>query len=80
MQGLWRCTGQSDERKEKKAKATLKHKTNLVVRPRFFYDPFLLIWNCINLSFYYLDVVCSAATGVLFVWIPCDIPYAKTTR
>jgi hypothetical protein len=47
------------------------HKTNLVVRPRFFYGPFLPIWYCINLSFCYLDAVCSAATGVLFVWIPC---------
>jgi hypothetical protein len=36
----------------------------------FFYGPFLPIWYCINLSFWYLDLVCSAATGVLFVWIP----------
>jgi hypothetical protein len=68
-------------RKEwKKPKATLKHKTNLAVRPRFFYGPFLPIWYCINLSFWYLDAVCSAATGVLFVWIPYGIPYVKTTR
>jgi hypothetical protein len=80
MQGLWSYTVQSDERKEKKPKATLKHKTNLAVRPRFFYGPFLPIWYCINLSFWYLDAVCSAATGVLLVWIPCGIPYVKTTR
>jgi hypothetical protein len=68
-------------RKErKKSKATLKHKINLAVRLRFFYGPFLPIWYCINLSFWYLDAVCSAATGVLFVWIPCGIPYVKTTR
>jgi hypothetical protein len=24
--------------------------------------------------------VSSAATGVLFVWIPCGIPHVKTTR
>jgi hypothetical protein len=24
---------------------------------------------------WYLDAVCSAAMGVLFVWIPCGIPY-----
>jgi hypothetical protein len=64
----------------KKPKATLKHKTNLVVRLRFFYGPFLPIWYCINLSFWYLDAVCSAATRVLLVWIPCGIPYVKTTR
>jgi hypothetical protein len=34
----------------------------------------------INLSFWYIDAVCSATTGVLFVWIPCGIPYVKTTR
>jgi hypothetical protein len=76
---LVKCTGRSDRRKEKKPKATLKHKTNLTVRPRFFYGPFILIWYCINLSFWYLDAVCSAAMGVLFVWILCFIPYVKTT-
>jgi hypothetical protein len=78
MLGLWRtCIGQSDEQKEKKAKS---HTHDLAVRPRFFYGPFLLIWYCINMSFWYLDVVCSAAMGVLFVWIPRGIPYVKTTR
>jgi prepilin signal peptidase PulO-like enzyme (type II secretory pathway) len=82
----WSCRafGYAQDRvtkgKKKKPKATLKHKTNLVVRPRFFYDPVLPLWYCINLSFCYLDAVCSAATGVLFVWIPCVIPYVKTTR
>jgi hypothetical protein len=80
MQGLWWCTGQCDERKEKKPEATLKHETNIAVRSRFFYGPFLPIWYCINLSFCYLNAVCSAATVVLFVWIPCGIPYVKTTR
>jgi hypothetical protein len=42
--------------------------------------PLLPIWYCINLSFWYLNAVCSAATGDLFVWIPCGIPYVKTTR
>jgi hypothetical protein len=68
-------------RKERKMpKAILKHKTNLVVRPRFFYGPLLPIWYCINLSFWNLDAMCSAAMGVPFVWLPCGIPYVKTTR
>jgi hypothetical protein len=71
---------QSDEWKEKKPKVILKHKTNLVMRPRFFYGPFLPVWYYINLSFYYLDAVCLGAMGALFVWIPCGIPYVKTTR
>jgi hypothetical protein len=37
---------------------------NLAVRPRYFYGTFLPIWYCINLSFWYLDALCSAATGV----------------
>jgi hypothetical protein len=45
-----------------------------------FYGLFLPIWYNINLSFWYLDAVCSAAMGVLFVWIPYGIPYVKTTR
>jgi hypothetical protein len=49
--------------KEIKANATLKHETNLAVRPRFFYGTFLPIWYCINLSLWYLDAVCSAAMG-----------------
>jgi hypothetical protein len=82
----WSCRAFGDAQdkvtqgKGKKPKATLKHKTNLAVRPRFFYGPFLPIWYCIDLSFWYLDAVCSAATGILFVWIPCGIPYVKTTR
>jgi hypothetical protein len=68
------------QKERKKPKAILKHKTNLTVRPRFFYGPFLPIWYCINLSFWYLDVVCLAAMAILFVWIPCGISYVKTTR
>jgi hypothetical protein len=68
-------------RKErKKAKSHTQAQKNLAVRPRFFYGPLLPIWYCINLSICYLDAMCSAATGVLFVWIPCGIPYVKTTR
>jgi hypothetical protein len=67
-------THSTEWRKErKKPKATLKYKTNLAVRPRFFYGPFLPILYCINMSFCYIDAVCSAATGVLFMWIPCGI-------
>jgi hypothetical protein len=82
----WSCRAFEDAQdrvtkgKKKKPKATLKHKTNLVARPRFFYGPFLPIWYCINLPFWYLDAVCSAAMSVLFVWSPCGIPYVKTTR
>jgi hypothetical protein len=43
--------------KEKKPKSTLKHKTNLAVRPKFFYGPFLPIWYCINLTFWHFDAV-----------------------
>jgi hypothetical protein len=54
----------TERRKErKKSKATLKHKTNLAARPRFFYGPFLPIWYCINFSFWYLYAVCSATMG-----------------
>jgi hypothetical protein len=49
-------------------------------KSKVFYGPFLPIWYCINMSFWYLDAVCSTAMAVLFVWIPCDIPYVKTTR
>jgi hypothetical protein len=74
------CIGWSEKGKKKKPKAiTLKHKLNLNVRLKFFYGPFLPIWYCINLSFWYLDVVCSVAIAILFVWIPCDIEYVKTT-
>jgi hypothetical protein len=47
----------------KKPKATLKLNTDLAVRPRIFYGPFLPIWYCIDFSFCYLDAVCSAATS-----------------
>jgi hypothetical protein len=80
MQGFGDAQDRVTKGKEKKKpKATLKHKTNLAVR-RFFYGPFLPIWYYINLSFWYLDAVSSAATGVLFVWILCGIPYVNTTR
>jgi hypothetical protein len=37
---------------------------------KVFYGPFLPIWHCINLSFWYLDAVCAEAIRVLFMWIP----------
>jgi hypothetical protein len=70
----WSCRAFGDAQyrvmkgKIKKPKATLKHKTNLAVRPRFFYGPFLPIWYCINLSFWYLNAVCSATTGSSLCW------------
>jgi hypothetical protein len=68
-------------RKErKKAKSNTEAQNKSRCKTEVFYGPFLTIWYCINLSFGYLDVVCLAATGVLFVWIPCGIPYVKTTR
>jgi hypothetical protein len=64
---------------KKKAKS---HNTQAQTKSRcktgVFYGPFLTIWYCINLSFWYLDVVCSAAMTVLFVWISCGIPYVLT--
>jgi hypothetical protein len=53
----WSCRAFGDAQdkvtkgKKKKPKATLKHKTNLAIRLRFFYGPLLPIWYCINLSF-----------------------------
>jgi hypothetical protein len=67
-------------KQRKKAATTLKHKPNLDLRPRFSYGLFLPIWYCINLSFWYLNAVCSAAMAVLFVWIPCGTQYVNTTR
>jgi hypothetical protein len=71
----------TERRKErKKAKSHTQAQNKSHCKTEVFYGPFLPMWYCINLSFWYLDVVCSAATGVLFVWIPYDIPYVKTTR
>jgi hypothetical protein len=53
----WSCRafGDAQDRvtqgKKEKPKVTLKHKTNLAVRLRFFYGPFLHTWYYINLSF-----------------------------
>jgi hypothetical protein len=68
-------------RKErKKSKSHTQEQNKSRCKTEVFYGPFLPIWYCINLSFWYLDAVCSVAMGVLFVWIPCGIPYVKTTR
>jgi hypothetical protein len=64
----------------KKAKSHSQAQNKSRCKTEVFYGPFLPIWWCINLSFWYLNAVSSAAMGVLFVWIPCDIPYVKTTR
>jgi hypothetical protein len=71
---------------KKKAKSHTQAQNKYHCKTEVFYAPFLHIWYCINLSFWYLDAVCSAATGVLFVWIPCGIhvdakstPHAKHT-
>jgi hypothetical protein len=66
------------ERKEAKSHTQAQNKSRC--KTEVFYGPFLPIWYCINLSLRYLDAVCSTAIGVLFVWIPCGIPYVKTTR
>jgi hypothetical protein len=77
----YRCTVQYKVTKgKKKVKTHTQAQNKSRCKIEVFYGPFLPIWYCINLSFWYLDVVCSAATGVLFVWIPCGIPYVKTTR
>jgi hypothetical protein len=65
---------------KKKAKSHTQAQNKSRCKTEVFYGPFLPIWYCINLSFWYLDAVSSAATGVLFVWIPCGIPHVKTTR
>lgn len=67
------------KKKKPKTNPELKHKIDIAVRPRFFYGPFIPSWYCINLSFWYLDAVRSAATRVRFVWIPCGIQYVKPT-
>jgi hypothetical protein len=66
------------ERKKAKSHTQVQNKSRC--KTDVFYGPFLRFWYCINLSFWYLDAVCSAAMGVLFVSIPCGIPYVKTTR
>jgi hypothetical protein len=66
------------ERKKRKSHTKEQNKTHC--KTGVFYGPFLPILYCINMSFWYLGAVCSAATGVLFVWIPCGIPYVKTTQ
>jgi hypothetical protein len=50
----WSCRAFGDAqdrvtKERRKAKATLKHKINLALRPRFFYGPFLPISYYINL-------------------------------
>jgi hypothetical protein len=75
---LMHRTERPKERKKGKSHTQAQNKSRW--KTEVFYGPFLPIWYCINLSFWYLDAVCSAATGVLFVWIPCGIPYVNTTR
>jgi hypothetical protein len=67
-----------NERKKGKSHTQAQNKSRY--KTEVFYSPFLPICYYINFSFWYLDAVCSATIGVLFVWIPCDIPYVKTTR
>jgi hypothetical protein len=74
----WSCRAFGDAQDrvtkgKKKAKSRTKEQNKSRCKTVVFYGPFLPIWYCINLSFCYLDAVCSAATGVLFLWIPCDI-------
>jgi hypothetical protein len=81
----WSCRAFGDAlykvtKGNKKAKSQTQAQNKSCCKAEVFYGPFLPIWYCINLSFWYLDTVCSAAMGVLFVWIPCGIPYVKTTR
>jgi hypothetical protein len=56
-----------------KGKKKAKSHTQAQNKSRCKTEVILPIWYCINLSFWYLNAVCSAATGVLFVWIPCGI-------
>jgi hypothetical protein len=49
------------ERKKDKSHTQAQNKSRC--KTEVFYGPFLPIWDCINLSFWYLDVLCSAATG-----------------
>jgi hypothetical protein len=67
-------------KESKKAKSHTQAQNKSQCKTEVFYGPFLPIWYCINLSFWYLYAVCSAAMAVLFMWIPCGIPYVKTTR
>jgi hypothetical protein len=79
----WSCKafGDAQDRVTKgKKKSHTQAQNKSRCKTEVFYGPFLPIRYCINLLFCYLDAVCSAATGVLFVWISCDIPYVKTTR
>jgi hypothetical protein len=81
----WSCRAFGDAqyrvtKGKKKAKGHTQAQNKSRCKTEVFYGPFLPIWYCINLSFWYLDAVCSAATRVLFVWLPCGIPYVKTTR
>jgi hypothetical protein len=81
----WSCRvfGDAQDRvtkEKKKSKSHTQAQNKSSCKTEVFYGPFLPIWYCINLSFWFLDVVCSAAMGVLFVWIPCGIPYVRTTR
>jgi hypothetical protein len=81
----WSCRAFGDAQDrvtkgKKKAKSHTQAQNKSRCKTGFFYGPFLPIWYCINLSFWYLNAVCSVATGVLSVWIPCGIPYVKTTQ
>jgi hypothetical protein len=48
---------------KKKVKSHTKAQNKSHCKTEIFYGPFLPIWYCINLSFWYLDAVCSAAMG-----------------
>jgi hypothetical protein len=73
-----KCGYDRYKRKEKKPKTTLKHKINLAGRPRFFMVLSYLFGTALTCHFG-TSMSVSAAMGVLFVWIPCVIPYVKTT-
>jgi hypothetical protein len=48
---------------KKKAKSHTQSQNKSCCKTEVFYGHLLPIWYCINLSFWYLDVVCSAAMG-----------------
>jgi hypothetical protein len=55
------------KKKKLKFNQTFKHKPNTTVRPRFFYGPFIPIWYCINLLFWYLDAQSAQQPSVSFL-------------
>jgi hypothetical protein len=64
----WSCRAFGDAQDrvmkgKKKAKSHTQAQNKSRCKTKVFYGPFLPIWYCINLSFCYLDAVCSATTG-----------------